>query len=135
MPDSTRNPDPSSQKGAQKTRSTLIAAALLLAALSLVVIYTARGAFFSPLALMVVAAIGLAALLLQIQLRPDLSSSTTTRGPLWLNVMGVLSALAALGADFLRARQVWILIAALVAVVSFGISGVIVLSGLRKRRT
>ena len=129
MPDSANNPGPKSRTG----RSTLVAAGLLLAALSLVVIYTTRGAFFSPLALVVVAAIGLAALLLQIRLRPDLSSSTA-RGPIWLNGIGVFAALTALVADFLHAGPAWTLIAALIAVVSFGTSGVVVLSALRKRK-
>jgi peptidoglycan/LPS O-acetylase OafA/YrhL len=129
-------PQPENQPGSkpQTSRSTLVAAGLLLAALSLVVLYTTRRAFFSPLALVVVAAIGLAALLLQIRLRPDLSSSTNVHGPLWLNGIGVLSALAALVADFLHARQAWVLIAALVAVVSFGASGIVVINALRKRR-
>ncbi|HEY1660160.1 MAG TPA: hypothetical protein VGG14_17545 [Candidatus Sulfotelmatobacter sp.] len=129
-------PDPETKPASKSgtSRSTLIAAGFLLVALSLVVIYTTRGAFFSPLALVVVAAIGLAALLLQIRLRPDLSSSTDVHGPLWLNGVGVFSALAALVADFIHARQAWVLIAALVAVVSFGASGIIVLSGLRKRK-
>lgn len=130
-------PDPAHNPLGSKTpsgRSTLVPAGLLLAALSLVVMYTTRRAFFSPLALVVVAAIGLAALLLQIRLRPDLSSSRTVRGPMWLNGIGVISALAALVADFLHARQVWVLIIALVAVVSFGASGIVVLSALRKRR-
>jgi hypothetical protein len=41
-----------------RRQPTLIAAGLLLAALALVVIYTNRGEFMSPLALVVVAAIG-----------------------------------------------------------------------------
>ena len=125
--------DPS-DKPDSKSRPTLVAAGLLLAALSLVVIYTTRGAFFSPLALVVVAAIGLAALLLQVRLRPDLSSSAAVRGPAWLSGIGVFAALAALAADFFHAGQVWVLIAALVAVVSFGASGIVVLSALRKRK-
>jgi hypothetical protein len=129
-------PDPETKPASNSARnhSTLIAAGLLLVALSLVVIYTTRGAFFSPLALVVVAAIGLAALLLQIRLRPDLSSSTRAHGPLWLNGSGVFCALAALAADFLHAGQAWVLIAALVAVISFGASGIVVLSALRKRK-
>lgn len=101
-------------------------------ALALVVIYTSRGAFFSPLALVVVAAIGLAALLLQLRLRPGLS--TSVRGPVWLNAVGVVFALGAVFADFIHLNQAAMLIAALVAVVSFGVSGIIVLSALRKRR-
>jgi hypothetical protein len=80
-----------------RRQPTLIAAGLLLAALALVVIYTNRGEFMSPLALVVVAAIGLAALLLQLRLRPGLSSSV--RGPIWLNAIGVVFALAAVFAD------------------------------------
>jgi hypothetical protein len=113
-------------------RPTILAAGLLLVALALVVIYTSRGAFFSPLALVVVAAIGLAALLLQLRLRPGVASSI--RGPLWLNAMGVGLALLSVFADLLHLNPAVMLIAALAAVVSFGISGVIVLSALRKRR-
>lgn len=113
-------------------RPTVVAAGLLLLALALVVIYTNPAAFLSPLALVVVAAIGLAALLLQLRLRPDLGS--TTRGPLWLNGLGVAFALASVFADFLHLNAALMLITALAAVVSFGISGTIVLSALRKRR-
>jgi hypothetical protein len=109
-----------------------VAAGLLLLALALVVSYTNRGAFFSPLALVVVAAIGFAALLLQLRLRPDLASST--RGPLWLNGLGVFFALGAVFADFLHLNTALMLIAALAAVVSFGVSGFIVLKAMRKQR-
>jgi hypothetical protein len=114
-----------------RRQPTLIAAGLLLAALALVVIYTTRGEFMSPLALVVVAAIGFAALLLQLRLRPGLASSA--RGPIWLNVIGVVFALAAVFADFFHLKPVAMLVAALAAVVSFGVSGIIVLSALRKR--
>jgi hypothetical protein len=128
VPDSPSNPGPSPRS----RRATLISAGLLLAALALVVIYTTRGAFFSPLALVVVAAIGLAALLLQIRLRPDLSSSI--RGPIWLNAIGAGFALAAVFADFLHLNAAVRLIAALLGVVAFGVSGILVISSLRKRR-
>ncbi|MFZ0319173.1 MAG: hypothetical protein WAL56_08605 [Candidatus Sulfotelmatobacter sp.] len=111
---------------------TIVAAGLLLVALALVVIYTNRGAFLSPLALVVVAAIGLAALLLQIRLRPDLASSS--RGPLWLNLLGVVLALVAVFADSFHFNPAVMLIAALASVISFGVSGIVVLSSLRKRR-
>jgi peptidoglycan/LPS O-acetylase OafA/YrhL len=114
-----------------RPRLTLVAAGLLLIALALVVIYTNRGAFQSPLALVVVAAIGVAALLLQLRLRPDLPSSM--RGPLWLNGLGVLFAVAAVCADLLHFNQNLMLIAALGAVLSFAVSGIIVLSALRRR--
>jgi hypothetical protein len=108
---------------------------LLLAALALVVLYTGRGAFLSPVAMVVIAAIGLAALLLQALLHPDSSSPRrSSRLPLWLNVVGVASAIAAVFADILRLKATLMMIAALVAVVSFAISGIMVLNALRKRR-
>ncbi|MFZ0288751.1 MAG: hypothetical protein WBW98_13565 [Candidatus Sulfotelmatobacter sp.] len=128
MPDAPPNPG----RNLRPRPPTLVAAGLLLAALALVVLYTTRGAFLSPLALVVVAAIGLAALLLQLRLRPDLSSSI--RGPLWLNGLGVVFALGAVFADFLHLNAALVPIAALAAVVSFAVSGIIVLSALRKKR-
>ncbi len=133
VPDIPSNPGPNPPRGA-----AIIYAGLLLAALALVVLYTSRRAFLSPVALVVVAAIGVAALLLQLRLRPDRSFSTppsSVRGPLWLNVLGVVFAVGAVFADVLHLSAVLMLIAALAAVVSFAVSGVIVLSALRKRRT
>jgi hypothetical protein len=126
------NATPNPGSGAPSRRSTVVAAGLLLVALALVVIYTSRGAFRSPLALVVVAAIGLAALLLQLRLRPGLSSSI--RSPLWLNGIGVGLALGAVFADFLHLTAALTQIAALAAVVSFAVSGIIVLNAMRKRR-
>jgi hypothetical protein len=123
-------PDVSSHADPNGRRPTLVAAGLLLLVLALVVLYTSRGAFFSPLALVVVAAIGLVALLLQVRLRPDIGPSV--RGPLWLNATGVLFAVLAVLADILHLRAGLRLIAALAAIVSFGISGIVVLSALRK---
>lgn len=128
MPDSPSNPG----SDLRSRRPTLVAAALLLLALGLVVIYTGRVAFLSPLALVVVAAIGLVALLLQFRLRPHLR--TSIRGPLWLNGIGVGFALAAVFADLLHLSLALMHIAALAAVVCFAISGIIVLNALRKRR-
>jgi uncharacterized membrane protein len=105
---------------------------LLLLALALVVIYTSRRAFMSPLALVVVAAIGLAALLLQLRLRKDISSSV--HAPLWLNVVGIVFALTALFADIRHLSANVMMVAALGAVVSFAISGVTVLRALRKTK-
>ena len=122
----------------QPRRPTTIAAGLLLGALALVVLYTSRGAFFSPLALVVVAAIGLAALLLQLRLRPDVASlvpASSIRWPLWFNGLGVLFAVGEVFADVLHLNGALVPIAALAAVVSFAISGIIVLSALRKRRS
>jgi uncharacterized membrane protein len=132
VPDKPSNPG----SNPQPRGATLIAAGLLLAALALVILYTSRGAFLSPVALVVVAAIGVAALLLQLRLRPDLSSvrASSVRGPLWLNALGVVCAIGALFADILHLNGVFMLVAALTAVVSFAVGGIIVLNALRKHR-
>ena len=109
-----------------------MAAGLLLLALALVVLYTRRGAFLSPLALVVVAAIGLAALLLQLRLRKDMDKSI--HAPLWLNVLGLIFAVSAVIADFLHLAGNFMLVAALGAVVCFAVSGVSVLRSLRKQK-
>ncbi len=136
MSDAPSNPGPNPPpRGA-----TIIAAGLLLAALALVVLYTSQRAFLSPVALVVVAAIGVAALLLQLRLRPDLSDQESSirrssiRGPLWLNILGVIFAVAAVFADVLHLSEILMLISALAAVVSFAVSGIVMLSALRKRR-
>jgi uncharacterized membrane protein len=108
---------------------------LLLLALALVVIYTSRSAFFSPLALVVVTAIGLAALLLQLRLRKENDKDLQVRAPLWLNVVGLAFAIAAVFADILHLSANLLLITALGSVVCFAISGITVLHALRKRRS
>ncbi len=113
-------------------RWTVIAAGLLCGALALVVIYTSRGAFFSPLAVVVVAAIGLAALLLQLRFRRDLTG--VVHAPLWLNVLGILCALTAVFSDILRLGPQLVEIMALGAVGCFAVSGATVLHAVRKRR-
>ncbi|MFZ0860864.1 MAG: hypothetical protein ABR881_16210 [Candidatus Sulfotelmatobacter sp.] len=128
LPDAASNPAPAPQP----RRWTIVAAGLLLLALALVVIYTSHSAFLSPLALVVVAAIGLAALLLQLRLRKDLS--TPVHAPLWLNVLGLVFAVAAVFADVLHFSANLLLVAALGAVVCFGISGTTVLHALRKKK-
>jgi hypothetical protein len=112
LPDAASNPEPDDKP----RRSTILAAGLLLLALALVV----------------VAAIGLAALLLQLRLRQDLPASV--RAPLWLNALGVISAIAAVVADVFRLNFAFLLVTALGAVVCFAISGIIVLDALRKPR-
>ena len=127
MPEPTSNPAP-----LPKPRGwALVAAGLLLLALSLVVFYTGRGAFLSPLALVVVAAIGLAALLLQLRLRRD--TNANVHAPLWVNVSGLIFAMAAVIADFLHLSAKVMLTAALAAVVCFAASGVNIMRSLRKR--
>lgn len=124
---------PNSSPAPKPRRWSIIAAGLLLLALALVVIYTTRRAFLSPLALVVVAAIGLAALLLQLRLRKDFNPRI--HAPLWLNVLGLVCAISAVFADFLHLRANVLLVAALGAVVCFAISGVSVLRAQRKKNT
>jgi len=132
VPDNPANPEPN-----RPARGTgIIAAGLLLAALALVVLYTSRRAFLSPVALVVVAAIGVAALLLQVRLHPKVApgGAFSDRGPFWFNALGVVFAAAAVVGDVFHFNEVFMLIFALAAVVSFAVSGVIVLGALRKRR-
>ena len=126
LPEATSNPVPV----AKPRRPTTLAAGFLLLALALVVIYTDRGAFRSPIALVVVAAIGLAALLLQLRLRNDVSPAV--HAPLWLNGLGVIAAIAAVLCDVFRFSFTFLFASAIAAVVCFAISGIIVLSALRK---
>lgn len=128
MPRATSNPvRPPKPRG-----WSIVAAGFLLLALTLVVLYTSSAAFFSPLALVVVAAIGLAALLLQLRLRNDLGAPV--RAPLWLNVLGLVFALAAVFSDVVHLDPSRLLIAALGAILCFAASGIVVLHALRKKR-
>jgi drug/metabolite transporter (DMT)-like permease len=128
MPNATSNQSP-----APKPRGwSLVAAGFLLLALALVVIYTSRSAFLSPLALVVVASIGLAALLLQLRMRKDVDRRI--HAPIWLNVLGLLFAIGAVIADFLHVSANFMIVAALGAVVCFAVSGATVLDALRKRK-
>jgi uncharacterized membrane protein len=110
-------------------RWTVIASGLLLLALSLVVIYTGPNAFLSPVSLVVVAAIGLAALLMQVWFHRDLP----IRSPLWLNVLGIVCAMVSLFADYLRMPRRTLDLVAFAAVICFGISGSLILHSLRKK--
>ena len=109
----------------------MIAAGLLILALALVVIYTNRGAFVSPIAMVVVAAIGFAALLFQVRFRHDMTGSLS---PVWLNILGLLCALLALTADYLKLSFRAMEVAAYAAIGCFGISGVFILQALRRQR-
>jgi len=122
----------SESKSKVARRWTVIASGLLLLALALVVIFTGPNAFYSPVALVVVAAIGLAAVLLQVRFRGDLPS---VRSPLWLNVLGILCAMLTLFAEYLRMTRGMLDLAAFAAVVCFGISGSLILHALRRVRT
>ena len=111
-------------------RWTVIASGLLLLALTLVVIFTGPNAFYSPVALVVVAAIGLAALLLQVWFHRDLP----IHSPLWLNILGIVCAMVTLFADYLRMKRAMLDLVAFTAVVCFGISGSLILHALRRQR-
>jgi uncharacterized membrane protein len=110
-------------------RRTVIASGLLLLALALVVIYTQHRALVSPWALVVVAAIGFAAILLQVRFRKDLPSVSS---PLWLNVLGLVCALFSLFADYLGMTTRILVLSAFAAVICFGISGSLILHAVRK---
>lgn len=128
---------PATGKSYPRQHDGIIAAGLLLVALAVVVFYTSRSAFFSPLALVVVAAIGVAALLLQRRLQPQVPGDHAIRrrrSPLWLNGLGVVFAVVAVVADVLHPGAIWVSAAALAAVVSFALSGLLVLSAMRKDR-
>lgn len=127
LPDLPSNPAPPPKP----RRWTVFPAAFLLLALAVVVIYTSRSALLSPVALVVVAAIGLAALLLQLRLRKDIGKPV--HAPLWLNIFGLIFALAAMFADKFRLNSNGMQMAALGAVFCFAISGMIVLHQLRRK--
>ena len=110
-------------------RWTVIASGLLLLALALVVIFTGPNAFYSPVALVVIAAIGLAALLLQVWFHRDLP----IHSPLWLNILGIVCAMVTLIADYRRMNRAMLDLVAFTAVVCFGISGSLILRELRRR--
>ena len=117
----------------QPRRWTVIASALLCGGVALVVLFTTRGAFFSPLAVVVLGAIGLAAVLLQLRLRNH-GQADAVRPPIWLNVIGILLAVAALLSDPLHLSAQITETLALGAVGCFAISSVIILQAFRKGR-
>jgi len=112
-------------------RWTVIVSGLLIGTLALIVTFTERSAFLSPTAVVVVAAIGLAAVLLQLRFRdPDLPG---VRAPNWLNVIAIVFAMAAFFGDLLHMKAQVSEVIALVAVGCFAISAGIVMHALRKR--
>ena len=120
----------SSGSGAGR-RWTVIASGLLVLALAVVVIYTKPHAFFSPVALVVVAAIGLAAILLQVRFRKELPAVSS---PLWLNILGLLCAMFSLWADFFGMSRRTLELSAFAAVLCFGISGSLILHAVRRQQ-
>jgi uncharacterized membrane protein len=124
----------STSAGSKPRRRTVIAAGLLCGFLALVVIYTNPHAFRSPLAVVVVAAIGLAAVLAQLSLY-NRQNTEPVHAPTWLNVLGILLAVGALFADVLRLNSPVAQAMVLGAVLSFSISSAVILHAFRKRRT
>lgn len=114
-------------------RWSVIASGLLCLGLALVVMFTNRGAFFSPVAIVVVAAIGLAAVLLQLRFY-NREHSDPVHVPMWLNVLGIMFALVALFADLFRLSSQITEMMALGAVGSFAISSALILHAFRKHR-
>lgn len=113
-------------------RWTVIASGLLVLAIALVVLYAGGTAFHSPMAVVVLAAIGFVAVLLQRRLSKP--SASAVHAPRWLNVAGILCAICALFADRLRLSANLSQMTALGAVGCFAISSFIVLDGIRKSR-
>jgi len=111
----------------------VIASGLLCGVLALIVAFTDRAAFFSPLAAVVVAAVGAVAVMLQLRFR-NRRQATAVHAPLWLNLLGIAFALAALFADHLRITPQLGQLMALGAVGSFAISSAVILHAFRRDR-
>jgi len=114
-------------------RWTVIGSGLLCGILAVIVLFTNPRAFASPLAVVVVAAVGLAAVLLQLRMR-NRENSPTVHPPVWLNILGIVLALIALFADLLHVGSELTELAALGAVGSFAISSAVILHSFRKQR-
>jgi uncharacterized membrane protein len=122
-----------SETRSKQRRWTVLASGLLCGLLALVILYTSRSVLVSPVAVVVVAAIGFAAVLLQLRSR-NRDQAAPFHPPMWPNVLGALFAFAALFSDLLRlSRQVTQLLA-LGAVGIFGVSGAWILHSFRRQR-
>ena len=102
--------------------------------MALIVIYTRPSAFLSPLAVVVVSAIGMVAVLLQLRFY-NREQQKPVRAPVWLNVLGIVCALAAVLADVLRLNPQMAGVMALGAIIVFSISSTMILHAFRKNRT
>jgi len=118
---------------ARPRRWTVLASGMLCGILALVVIYTRPSAFNSPIAVMIVAAIGLAAVLLQLRFY-NREQPQPLQAPLWLNVVGIILAVLALFPGVLHLRPAVTEMMPLGAIGAFSISSAVVLDGFRKRR-
>ena len=115
-------------------RWTVIMSGILIGTLALIVTFTSRAALVSPATVVVVAAVGVMALMLQLRLRyPQKAGEIQLRS--WLNLIGGILALIALFRDWLHIRIGIAELVALAAIGCFGVSGTLVLHDLRKRRS
>lgn len=120
-------------QGSKQRRWTVIVSGLLIGTLALIVTFTSRAAFLSPTSVVVLAAVGLVAVLLQLRFRdPELPG---INAPNWLNVLAIVFAMVAFFGDLLHIRPQISEVVALLAVGCFAISAGIVMRELRKRRT
>jgi len=110
----------------------VLSAGLLCIALTLVVLFTSPTAFRSPVAVIVMALIGTAAVLLQLQLR-SANQPSQSRPQLWLNLLGILFAIGALFPRALHVPPLMVQALVLGAVGSFAISSAMILHSFRKR--
>jgi uncharacterized membrane protein len=113
-------------------RWTVIASGLLCGVLALVVAFTNRAAFFSPVAVVVVAAVGAAAVLLQLRLHNRAQAANVVHPPVLLYLLGIIVAVVALFADRLKFSSQLTQLLALCAVASFAVSSAIILHAFRK---
>jgi len=126
-------PEGSALNPGKSRRWTVIASGALCGLLALVVIYTKPNAFYSPIAVMIVAAIGLAAVLLQLRFYNQ-EQARPLHTPVWLNALGILFALAALFSGVLHLSPAIAQLMPLGAIGAFSISSAIILHGFRKRK-
>jgi peptidoglycan/LPS O-acetylase OafA/YrhL len=113
-------------------RWSVIAAGLLVLAIAMIVLFAGNAAFHSPTSAVVLAAVGLVAVLLQLRLRPV--GAQKVRAPQWLNLVGIGCAVCAVFADYLKLSPGLYQVAALGAVGCFAVSGVVILDGIRRSR-
>lgn len=83
--------------------------------------------------MVIVAAVGAAAVLLQLRFHNS-DQSRAVHPPIWLNIVGIVFAAAAFLGDWLHLSMMTAQLCALVAVSSFGVSSAIILQAFRKPR-
>jgi len=126
-------PETATQTAANKQRRwNVILSGLLIGTLAVLVTFTSRAAFLSPTAIVVVAAIGVIALLLQLRFR--YRQIAEVHVPVWLNCAGTAFALVGFFADALHIRPSIAELLALLAIGCFAVSGGFMLHRLRKQR-